>query len=225
LSGNTRGLGEGRQTRYGTAMMGIVYFGGTFDPVHRGHMTMAEAALATPGVERVVFLPAPIPPHKRDQQLLSFERRVYLLHLVCQDNPALVVSTLENELPVPSFTARTLAALVERGATPPLPLLIGADTLLDLPNWWHSEEVVRRATFLVAPRADVSLPRVRRTLADLIPATQFEQRVRFLDMPPVDCSSTRIRTALAAGLDPGGDLPDPVRAYLQAHRSDPTSLD
>jgi nicotinate-nucleotide adenylyltransferase len=199
---------------------GIVYFGGTFDPVHRGHMAMAAAALATAGVERVIFLPAPTPPHKRDQQLLSFESRVHLLHLVCRDNPALAVSTLENELPVPSFTARTLAALEERGAALPITLLIGADTLLDLPNWWHPEEVVHRATFLVAPRAEVSLPQVHAALADLIPAEQFDRRVRFLPMPPVACSSTRIRTALAQGLDPGDDLPDPVRAYLRAHRSD-----
>lgn len=181
---------------------------------------MAAAALATAGVERVVFLPAPIPPHKRDQQLFSFERRVHLLHLVCRDNSALTVSTLENELPVPSFTARTLAALEERGEPLPITLLIGADTLLDLPNWWHPEEVVRRAAFLVAPRAEVSLPQVRRALADLIPAEPFERHVRYLEMPPVACSSTRIRAAIAGGLDPGGDLPDPVRAYLHAHRSD-----
>ena len=203
-------------------MSGIVYFGGTFDPVHQGHVAMAAAALAMPWVERVIFLPAPIPPHKRDQQLLSFKRRVYLLQLVCRHNSELAVSTLENELPVPSFTARTLAALEERGERVPITLLVGADTLLDLPNWWHPEQVVRRAAFLVAPRAEVSLPQVRLALADLIPAQRFEQRVRFLDMPPVTCSSTRIRAALTRGLDPGDDLPDPVRAYLQTHRNDLT---
>ncbi|MGD2062694.1 MAG: nicotinate (nicotinamide) nucleotide adenylyltransferase [Nitrospirota bacterium] len=206
-------------------MPGIVYFGGTFDPVHRGHVAMATAAVAVPDVERVVFLPAPIPPHKRDQQLLSFDRRVRLLNLVCRGNPAFVVSTLENELPVPSFTARTLAALVERGETVPISLLIGADTLLDLPNWWHPEEVVRLASFLVAPRAEVSLQQVRRALQDLIPVEQLDQRVQYLDMPLVECSSTRIRAALIGGLDPGEDVPEPVRAYLRRQRSDPAPPD
>jgi nicotinate-nucleotide adenylyltransferase len=203
----------------------IVYFGGTFDPVHRGHMAMAAAALATPGVGRVVFLPAPSPPHKRDQQLLPYDRRVHLLRLVCRENLALRVSTLESELPSPSFTARTLAALVNRGEPPPVHLLIGADTLLDLPNWWHPDEVVRLATFLVAPRPDVSLPAVRQALADLIPAEKFDRQVQFVAMDPVECSSTRIRAALAQGLDPGDDLPDPVRAYFRALRGDVTSQD
>jgi len=193
----------------------LVYFGGTFDPVHRGHLAMAAAALAVPGVEGVVFLPALTPPHKRGRKMRPFAERVHLLSLACGGDPALSVSTLEGDLPAPSFTARTLAALIERGERAPIPLLIGADTLLDLPNWWRPEEVVRHATFLVAPRPDVPLERVRAALAGLLPGERFTERVRLLAMAPVECSSTKIRADLARGLDPGDDLPEPVRAYLQ----------
>jgi nicotinate-nucleotide adenylyltransferase len=193
----------------------LVYFGGTFDPVHRGHLAMATAALAIPGVAGVVFLPALTPPHKRGREIRPFAERVHLLNLACADHAGLSVSTLERDLPAPSFTARTLAALMERGEPTPVSLLIGADTLLDLPHWWHPEEVVRHAAFLVAPRPDVPLDRVRAALAGLLPGKRFAERVRFLAMAPVECSSTKIRADLAQGLDPGDDLPDPVRAYLR----------
>jgi len=193
----------------------LVYFGGTFDPVHRGHLAMATAALAVPGIAGVVFLPALTPPHKRGRPIRPFAERVHLLSLACAGHSALSVSTLEGELPAPSFTARTLAALMERGEKTPISLLIGADTLLDLPNWWHPEVVVRDATFLVAPRPEVPLDRVRTALAGLLPEERFAERVRLLAMAPVECSSTKIRADLAQGLDPGDDLPEPVRAYLQ----------
>jgi len=196
----------------------LVYFGGTFDPVHRGHLAMATAALAVPGVEGVVFVPALTPPHKRGRPVRPFAERVHLLNLACADRPTLSVSTLEGDLPAPSFTARTLAALMARGERAPISLLIGADTLLDLPNWWHPEEVVRHASFLVAPRPEVPLDRVREALAGFLPDEQFAERVRFLAMAPVECSSTKIREDLAQGLDPGDDLPEPVRAYLQGDR-------
>ena len=211
-------LGAGGTSRYGRGVGTLVYFGGTFDPVHRGHLAMAEAALAVPGVAGVVFLPALTPPHKRGRAIRPFAERVHLLRLVCAGQPALAVSTLEGELPAPSFTARTLAVLIEGGERPPIALLIGADTLLDLPNWWHPEEVVRHATFLVAPRPDVPLERVRNALAGLLPDARFTERVRLLNMAPVECSSTKIRADLALGLDPGDDLPEPVRAYLLGDR-------
>jgi nicotinate-nucleotide adenylyltransferase len=193
----------------------LVYFGGTFDPVHRGHLAMAAAALTVPGVEGVVFLPALTPPHKRARPIRPFAERVHLLRLACTDHPALSVATLEGDLPAPSFTARTLAALMEGGEQTPISLLIGADTLLDLPNWWRPEEVVRHASFLVAPRPEVPIDRVRAALSGLLPGERFAERVRFLAMAPVECSSTKIRADLARGLDPGDDLPEPVRAYLQ----------
>ncbi len=190
------------------------YFGGTFDPVHCGHMAIAAAALASGEVARVVFLPAASPPHKGNRTLRPFAERLHLLELACGDDPRLVVSPLEAELPAPSYTARTLEVLVARGERPPVSLLMGADTLLDLPHWYRPERVVGLARFLVAPRPGVAMKQLRAATAGLFSGDAFDERVHLLEMEPVACSATEIRTRLARGLDPDDLLPDPVRAYL-----------
>ncbi|RMF78924.1 MAG: nicotinate (nicotinamide) nucleotide adenylyltransferase [Nitrospirae bacterium] len=190
------------------------YFGGTFDPVHAGHMAIAAAALRLPEIQRVVFLPAPDPPHKGGRRVRPFEERVRLLELAAAGDPRLAVSRLEQELPRPSYTARTLEALAERGEVPPIPLLAGADTLLDLPHWYHPERVVALARFLVAPRPGVEPEAVWEALAPLLSGGRYGERITWLPMEPVACSATEIRRLLARGLDPGGLLPEPVRAHL-----------
>jgi len=190
------------------------YFGGTFDPVHTGHLAIAAAALATNEVTRVIFLPAAAPPHKGGRPLRPFAERLHLLQLACGDKPHLAVSPLEAELSAPSFTARTLEALVERGEPRPIRLLMGADTLLDLPNWYRPERVVELARILVAPRPGVAAETLRAATAALLPGDEFDHHVRLLEMAPVACSATEIRSLLARGLDPGELLPEPVRAYL-----------
>ncbi|PJB95247.1 MAG: nicotinate (nicotinamide) nucleotide adenylyltransferase [Nitrospirae bacterium CG_4_9_14_0_8_um_filter_70_14] len=190
------------------------YFGGTFDPVHAGHLAIARAALASGEVARVVFLPALAPPHKGGRSLRPFAERLYLLHLACAADPRLVVSTLEAELPAPSYTARTLELLVSRGAAPPILLLMGADTLLDLPHWYHPERVVALARILAAPRPGVAIETLRAAVAPLLPGDAFDRHVRLLEMAPVACSATEIRRLLAHGLDPGALLPEVVRAAL-----------
>lgn len=193
------------------------YFGGTFNPVHSGHLAIAAAALATGAVARVVFLPAAVPPHKGRRPLRPFAERLHLLELACGDDPRLVASPLEAELPPPSFTARTLEALVDRGEPSPIQLLMGADTLLDLPNWYRPERVVELARILVAPRPGVATGQLRAATAELLPGDAFDRHVRLLPMVPVACSATQVRDLLARGLDPGNLLPEPVRAYLLAN--------
>ena len=190
------------------------YFGGTFDPVHAGHLAIAAAALATGEVARVVFLPAATPPHKGERPLRPFDERLHLLTLACGDDPRLAVSPLEAELPAPSYTARTLEALMAHGEPAPIPLLMGADTLLDLPHWYRPERVATLARILVAPRPGVAMETIREATAELLPGDAFDRHVRLLRMAPVACSATEIRELLARGLDPGELLPEPVRAYL-----------
>ncbi len=190
------------------------YFGGTFDPVHTGHLAIAAAALATDEVARVIFLPAATPPHKGGRSLRPFAERLHLLQLACGDDPRLAASPLEADLPAPSFTARTLELLVGRGAPRPILLLMGADTLLDLPNWYRPERVVELARLLVAPRPGVAPEQLRAATRALLPGDTFDRHVRLLQMAPVACSATEIRGLLARGLDPGALLPEPVRAYL-----------
>jgi len=190
------------------------YFGGTFDPVHTGHLAIAAAALASGEVARVVFLPAATPPHKGGRPVRPFDERLHLLHLVCGSDPRLAVSPLEGELPAPSYTARTLETLVDRGEAAPIPLLMGADTLLDLPHWYRPERVAALARILVAPRPGVATESLRAATAELFPNDAFDRHIRLLRMAPVACSATEIRGLLARGLDPGELLPEPVRAYL-----------
>src|SRR5437762_1312049 len=132
--------------------MRIGVFGGTFDPVHLAHLILAEQCREQARLDQVWFVPAARPPHKHEDELTPFERRVEMLQFAVAGQPAFRVEELEKDRPGPSYTVDTLEELRRRHADAEFWLVLGADTLQDLPQWYEPARIARLAGFLVAGR-------------------------------------------------------------------------
>jgi nicotinate-nucleotide adenylyltransferase len=132
--------------------MRIGVFGGTFDPVHLGHLILAEQCREQARLDEVWFVPSARPPHKADGDLTPFDRRVEMLRLALAGHQQFRVETLEKDRPGPSYTADTLAEIHARRPGSELGLLVGADVLPDLAGWHEPRRIIERATLLVAAR-------------------------------------------------------------------------
>src|SRR5581483_2585790 len=134
--------------------MRIGVFGGTFDPVHLGHLIVAEQCREQGQLDEVLFIPAARPPHKLDRPLTPFTQRVEMLQLTLAGNPAFRRDEVDKNRPGPSYTVDTLEDLHRRDPGAELFLIIGADCLPDLPTWREPSRIAERAGFLVVPRPD-----------------------------------------------------------------------
>ncbi len=195
-------------------MKPLALFGGTFDPVHLGHLSVAWEAAELLDAE-VRLMPAKVPPH-RHAPLATAEQRVAMLHAALQKQDRLTVDTRELRREGPSYTYDTLRELrVEEGARP-LVLLLGADAFAGLPTWhrWRELFDVAHLGVLSRPGVEVELPHTlwaeidaRRTHDVAQLRTQPAGKVIELAVTPLEISATRIRELLAAGRDPRYLLP------------------
>src|SRR5262245_16024054 len=131
--------------------MRLGIFGGSFDPVHTGHLILAEQCREQARLDRVLFVPAARPPHKT-RELTPFHHRAEMRTLAIAGNPAFVVDELEKDRPGPSFTADTLEQLHQREPEAELWLILGADSLFDVPRWYRPERILELAGLLVVGR-------------------------------------------------------------------------
>ncbi|MDY0011751.1 MAG: nicotinate-nucleotide adenylyltransferase [Rhodocyclaceae bacterium] len=211
--------------------IGIV--GGTFDPIHYGHLRLAEEARETLGLSSVHLIPSGQPPHRsapRTPALLRLE----LARLAVAGNPALEVDGLEVESPDPSYTVLTLEALRQRlGPSQPLVLILGADAFEGLPTWYRWHELLALAHIAVANRPgyaphgrrwpDVQSPELAAACTGRIgrdPAVLRlapAGRVVTFDMTPLAISASLIRDLLRTGHSARYLLPDGVLDYIQTH--------
>jgi len=186
--------------------------GGTFDPVHRGHLALAHAACDQLSLGEVMFLPAGQPWRKAERMIASNEHRLAMLRRALEGEAAFPISTLELERPGPSYTAETLEALRDDRPEDELFFLLGEDALMDLPNWERPQRILELARLAVARRADISpeaLEEAERRLPGL------GERVIWLMMSTVAVSATEIRERVRAG-QPIGDLaPAAVEEYIR----------
>jgi nicotinate-nucleotide adenylyltransferase len=185
-------------------------FGGTFDPPHLGHLALAEWAREQLHLDRVVFMPAGRPPHKRGAPVTTAVRRIAMTRLAVRGNPAFQVSTLEARRAGPSFTVDTLRDLSALHPGARLYLLMGADSLEEFSSWHAPREILRLATLAVAARPGRSRRAGRRT-------TRASAIVR-LDNPGIELSSSAIRARARAGRSVRYLVPDAVAAYIVRHR-------
>ena len=177
-------------------------FGGTFDPVHVGHLIMAQEALARLRLDRVLFVPAARPAHKRSRTIASATHRVQMLRLAVRGVPRFEVSTLEVERGGVSFTVDTLEHLTKSARD--LYFVMGQDSLEDFPTWRDPERIARLARLAVVPRGDGRFPRIR---------PELRGRVSLLDPPRIGISSSEIRSRLKRGLSVRWWMPDPALRY------------
>lgn len=201
--------------------MRIGVFGGSFDPVHVGHLLLAECCREQAGLDRVLFVPAATQPHKQDRRLADAEHRVEMLRLATGGHPAFAVATLEIERGGVSYTVDTLAALAAAHPGAELCLLLGPDALAGLPTWREPERIAALATLVGVEREALDDLRGAATNAGLSTLlgvdrleSLLERRVR---MPAIGIRASDIRAAVAAGRSIRYRTPRAVEAYIQAH--------
>jgi nicotinate-nucleotide adenylyltransferase len=179
--------------------MRIGVFGGSFDPVHWGHLLLAERCRESCGLDWVWFVPASTAPHKLAAHATPGDVRAQLLDLATGDHPAFAVKAIELERGGVSYTVDTIEQFQSEEASAEFFLLLGADSLEDLPNWREPGRVCELATPVVVGRPGSSPPNydVLRGLVDQERIEHF--RKHHVAMPLIDISSTEIRQRAAAG--------------------------
>ena len=189
----------------------IGVMGGTFDPVHLGHLAVAEEAREVLGLERILFVPAGQPPHKPAVEISPVEHRVAMVELAIADNPAFELSRIEVDRAGPSYTVDTVEALA-RDAD--VTLILSAETFAELPTWHEPERLFEAGHLAVVPREGYPAPDPA-WLAATFPGR--EDRVIYLDAPHLGVSSTAIRDKVAAGRSIRYLVPTTVGAYITAN--------
>lgn len=190
--------------------MRLGIFGGSFDPVHLGHLILAEQARDQGRLDEVRFVPAPEPPHKRGLIRATFSQRLEMLRLAVAGHAAFAVDPRELGRPGPSYTADTLAEFATAYPGAELVLLLGADSLADLPRWHQPERIVRYAELLVAPRGS--------GLAEPPRDLPAGARLHLLtDCPLIGISSNDIRARVSRRATIRYLLPRAVECFIEAH--------
>ena len=191
----------------------IGLMGGSFNPIHSGHVALARAALESGRVERVLFLPTGNPPHKKEGLADKFDR-LRMVELAVEHEAGMAVCREEIDRDGVIYTVDTLAALKRKMPDCTLTYLIGADTLRALGTWRRVETVIERCKFLVMMREGETREEVIR-LAGLW--TQRGAQIDFLDARKMDISSTQIREQIQKGLPFERLVPQAVADYIHEH--------
>ncbi|MEW6278686.1 MAG: nicotinate-nucleotide adenylyltransferase, partial [Candidatus Eremiobacterota bacterium] len=197
--------------------MDVGLLGGTFNPIHHGHLRLAEEARESFGLAQVWFIPNPSPPHRsRGRELVDAERRFRMVELATRDHPCFVVSRCELDRPGVAYTVDTLETLRQEHPGHRFSFLTGADSLLK--NRWRELDrllgLLHR--FVAARRPGFSWGRLLHHLQGQ--GLRNLDRVARLDMPACDVSGTLIRERRRAGRSIRYLLPEPVRLYIEEHR-------
>lgn len=189
-------------------------FGGTFDPVHLGHLIVASELQHALRLDRVLFVPAARPPHKTDRDIVDDRHRLAMLRLALADDPTFDLSTVELDRSGLSYTVDTLAELAVGHAPATLVFLMGADSLRDLPTWYRPERIAALAELGVAarPGVDVDLDAVVRAVPEV------RGRVTVVPIPLIGIASSDIRRRIAFGEPIRYHVPTAVEDYILSHR-------
>jgi nicotinate-nucleotide adenylyltransferase len=211
----------------------IGLLGGTFDPVHHGHLQLARIARDVCHLEEVWFVPASIPPHKNQQVLADFKQRADMIELAIADDPGFRLSTIEAALPGPSYTIDTLRHLQAQLADPAAVdffFIIGADAFLEITAWKSHQQLLRTVHFLVLGRSGC-VPTEVVALVERLgykpddPAGSwshplFHKKIFFYCSPRIsiaDISSSDIRQKISTRISVENLVPASVLAYMKAH--------
>jgi len=182
-------------------------FGGTFDPVHNGHLIMAQEAVVRLKLDRMLFVAANRPSHKRAPDLADVEHRIAMLRLATRGNAAFEVSRVEADRGGFSYTVNTLETL-RRSVRGDLYFLMGQDSLADFAQWRDPDRILELARLVVFPRGEGDMPSLPPSL---------RRRVLYVKPPRVGISSTEIRRRFRRGLPVRYWIPDSVLGYMTRH--------
>jgi nicotinate-nucleotide adenylyltransferase len=181
----------------------IGILGGSFDPPHVAHIAMARTALDRLPLDRILFMPAPNPPHKNRDAMSPYESRKAMVDMAVREEEGMELSVVEEFREGPSYTHELLRHLKERSQGG-LYLLLGADSVADLPNWREPRAILDLATLVVFPRTGYS---------PFVPVEGGASVILF-EEPVIDVSSTQIREMFRRGESTAALVPDAVRKFI-----------
>lgn len=195
--------------------MNIGVLGGTFDPIHMGHLIVAEEIRGQLDLAEVLFVPAGEPWLKMNNSISSAEHRVKMVRLAIADEPAFKLSTMEIERAGPSYTIDTIVQFnSQMGAGDKLFFILGWDNLMQLPQWREPSRLVQMCSLVAVPRVGYPSPDLN-TLEAAIPG--LSQSVILLHTPQIEISSSEIRSRVARELSIHHLVPEPVEKYIREH--------
>jgi nicotinate-nucleotide adenylyltransferase len=190
--------------------------GGTFDPVHYGHLVTAEGARFEYGLDQVLFLPSGKPPHKTNKQVSEAEHRYMMTVLATLTNPHFEVSRLDIDREGVSYTIDSLRILREKfGAQTELFFITGADAIFEITDWKDSEEYLTIAHFIAAARPGFCLEELPQTTQNWV--GEHGDRFHVLRVPAMAISSTEIRERVRKGTSIRYLVPEQVEHYIRRH--------
>lgn len=194
--------------------MRLGIFGGTFDPIHLGHLILAEEAWFQLGLDKVLLAPAADPPHKRDQGKSPAVQRVQMVELAIADNPHLALSRVDLDRPGPHYTVDMLRLLrAEYGPTTELFFLMGLDSLVHLPTWYKPLELLQQCQLAAFSRPDIAFDWA--PLEQALPGVR--QHVILLPMPLLEISGTDLRARAREGRPLRYQVLPQVEQYIREH--------
>lgn len=196
--------------------MRLGIFGGTFDPIHFGHLALAEECLATASLDEVWLVPAASPPHKGGKKLSRFDQRKEMLELAIAGNEKFKVEPMEADRPGPSFTIDTLLEIQKRKPDDELFLIIGADSALEFSTWKDPAKIVSLATLIVRIRPGFVMPIEQEFISQLHKQLGVLPKVIFVSGPPyLDVSSSLLKERVSNNRSIRYLLPRAVEVYIQ----------
>ena len=194
-------------------MKSIAILGGSFNPVHYGHLKMAEAAMESTHFSKILFIPTGTPYHKEQKDLLPFSDRLKLLELAIEKYPDFDCSPMEGDRDGNSYTIDTVRELLRQNPTNSYSLLIGTDQFLTLRSWHKIKELGQLADFYIANRnGEMSFLTFQKEKEAL--EKELSLHCKLFPMPAIDLSSTEIRNLLKEGKSIHGMLPKSVEEYI-----------
>ena len=195
-------------------MKRIGIMGGTFDPVHNGHLLLGKQAYEEYGLDEIWYMPSHIPPHKKDRNITAGEARIDMLHLALKDLPYCVISDFEMKREGNTYTAHTLALLKEEYPECEFYFIIGADSLFQIESWYHPEQVMAMTTLMVSGR---EYEGAARTFDEQIVYLTEKYGAKILELhnEEVDIASNDIRKRISEGKSIAKDVPELVEQYIK----------
>lgn len=196
-------------------MRNVGIMGGTFDPVHNGHIQVAKCAKEQHHLNEIWFMPSKIPPHKRKQKISSEEDRMHMVCLAIEGIPGFVASDFELRRSEITYTAHTMRLLKEKYPNTAFSFIMGGDSFFQFENWFHPEEIVKYTKILATGRDGVSKEAMLQRKRDL--TKKYHGEFELIDMKDFVVSSSNIREMIKKGEAVDSLLPAKVADYINIH--------
>ncbi|MGQ9800416.1 MAG: nicotinate-nucleotide adenylyltransferase [Candidatus Saccharicenans sp.] len=207
-------------------------FGGTFNPIHLGHLKVAEEVIRRLPLDRILFIPSYIPPHKSPGEVVPVRHRLKMVEIACRANPAFKVSEVEARRPGPSYSIETLRKLKQIHPEDWFFFIVGLDAFLEIDTWKDYTQLLQECSFIVVSRPGFGIELSEKVIEKIKPAhlviLESDSFLKPDDLPAgglfllpaetPDISSTDIRKRLRAGQPITGLVPPGVEAYIIKHR-------